>query len=184
MISTAASSAPPPSGGTPTALAVGASTSVAAGLSSGPVPLGGLFGQLVRGRLAIELAAAAGLPTTTRRADGAGVSQRDLILSAAGCMLRTRWRLCVLANVGEVRMAGVDIDRPTSAVVPLVEAGARLGILQRLDERVFLEAHLDGLTALSRWTATLDEVPVWTAPRFAAAIGLGAGVQFPAWGAR
>ncbi|HLK91737.1 MAG TPA: hypothetical protein VKZ18_17735, partial [Polyangia bacterium] len=67
----------------PLALAVGASTFVAAGLSSEPVPFGGVFGQLGRGHLALELAAVASVPTTTRRADGAGVSQQDLMLSAA-----------------------------------------------------------------------------------------------------
>jgi len=156
---------------------------VAAGLSSEPVPFGGVFGQLVRGRLALELAAVASVPSTTRRADGAGVSQQDLMLSAAGCGLRARWRLCVLTNVGAVRMAGVDIDRSTSAVVPLVEAGARLAVVQRLAGRLFLEAHLDGLVAVSRWTAMLDEVPVWTASRFAAVLGLDGGVRFPAQGA-
>jgi hypothetical protein len=43
---------------------------------------------------------------------------------------------------------------------------------------VFLNAHLDGLTILTRWTAALDEVPVWTAPRFAAALGVDVGVRF------
>jgi hypothetical protein len=170
---------PSPTSGTPVALAVGVSTYAAVGLSSGPVPLGGIFGQLARGRLVLELGAVASLPATTRRSDGAGVSQQDLMLGAAGCAAGTRWRLCGLANVGAVRMAGVDIDHSTSAVVPVVEVGLRLGIVQRLTGRLFLEAHLDGLTAVTRWTATLDEAPVWTAPRLAAAFGLDAGFRLP-----
>jgi hypothetical protein len=75
-------------------------------------------------------------------------------------------------------MAGEDIAHPTSARVPVVEVGARVGVLQSLGRRGFLNAHADGLTILTRWTATLDQVPVWTAPRFAAALGLDVGVRF------
>ena len=76
-------------------------------------------------------------------------------------------------------MSGRDIERPTSAVAPVFEAGARIGASQRLGRRAFLNAHVDGLTALSRWTVTLDKVPVWTAPRFAAVVGVDALVRFP-----
>jgi hypothetical protein len=75
-------------------------------------------------------------------------------------------------------MTGVDIDRPTSAVVPIVEAGARVGLMQELGSRWFVDAHADGLAIVSRWTAALDEVPVWTAPRFTLALGLDAGLRF------
>ena len=73
-------------------------------------------------------------------------------------------------------MAGENIDRPTSASVPLVEAGARVGVVQRLGRRVFVSAHADGLVEPDRWTGSLDQVPVWTAPRFAAALGVDVGV--------
>jgi hypothetical protein len=76
-------------------------------------------------------------------------------------------------------MAGEDIDRPASAQVIVLQAGARAGFLQPLGSRVFVGVHADGLVNLSRWTARLDQVPVWTAPRFAAALGLDAGIRFP-----
>jgi hypothetical protein len=160
------------------AFSAGASTAVAGGLSSAPVPLGGVFGEMVWRRLSLRVGAAAGLPATTRRLDGAGVQQQALLLSVAGCGSRGRWKLCLLGNAGESRMTGVDIDRPTSAVVPIVEAGARVGVVQPLGSRWFVDAHADGLTILSRWTAALDQVPVWTAPRFTLALGLDAGVRF------
>jgi hypothetical protein len=75
-------------------------------------------------------------------------------------------------------MAGEDIEHPTSAQVPVVEVGARIGVVQGLGRRMFLNAHADGLTILTRWTATLDQVAVWTAPRFAAALGVDVGVRF------
>ena len=81
--------------------------------------------------VAIELAAQTSVPVTTRRADGSGFSQQHLLLGAAGCAMFRPWTACVLANAGEVRMAGVDIDRPSSAVAPVVQAGARLGAVHR-----------------------------------------------------
>ena len=83
-----------------------------------------------------------------------------------------------MANAGAVRMAGEDIDRPTSASVPIVASRAfEPASRQRLGRRAFLSAHADGLVNLTRWTGSLDQVPVWTAPRFAAALGVDAGVQ-------
>jgi hypothetical protein len=127
--------------------------------------------------LSLELAAEASLPTTTRRADGAGFSQQHLLGSGAACAVLQRWSACLLAKAGEARMAGENIDRPTSAVLPIVEAGARVGVVQPLGRRFLVSAHADGLTNVTRWTATLDEVPVWTAPRFAAVLGADVGVH-------
>ena len=148
-------------------------------MASSPLLLGRVFGGLDWPHVSIELAAEVSQPATTRRADGAGFLQQQLLLGLAGCAILTRWRACLIANAGAVRMAGEQVDLSTSATVPVVEVGARVVAVQRLGRRVFLSAHLDGLTVLSRWTATLDHVPVWTAPRFAGALGLDAGVRFP-----
>jgi len=153
-------------------LALGAGTSVGFGMSSRPVLLGRVLGSLAWRHVALELAAEASLPTTTRRADGAGFAQQHLLASAAGCAVLTRWRACLLAKAGEVRMTGEDIDLPTSAVVPLVEAGARVGIVELLGGGFFVDAHADGLANVIRWTGTLDQVAVWTAPRVAAVLGV------------
>jgi hypothetical protein len=158
--------------------AIGAGPSVGFGMSSAPIVLGRLLGTLAWRHVSLELAAELSLPSTTRRADGAGFSQQHLLASAAGCAVLTRWKACLVAVAGEVRMTGEDIDRPTSAEVPVVEAGARVGFVQRLGHGVFLDAHADGLAILTRWTATLDQVSVWTAPRFAAVLGVDASVRF------
>jgi hypothetical protein len=105
--------------------------------------------------------------------------QQQLRLGLAGCAVLTWWRLCLIANAGAVRMTGENVDLSTSAVVPVVEAGARVGAVQHLGRRAFLSVHLDALASLSRWTATLDHVPVWTTPRFTGVLGLDAGVRFP-----
>jgi hypothetical protein len=158
--------------------AVGAGPSIGFGVSSDPVALGRLFGRVAWPLVSLELAAEAGLPATTRRADRAGFSQQLLLAAAVACIAPTRWNACLVAKGGQARMAGEDIDRPASAEVIVVEAGARVGFLQPLG-RAFVGVRADGLVNLVRWTARLDQVPVWTAPRFAATLGLDAGVSFP-----
>lgn len=139
--------------------------------------MGRVLGSLAWQRVSLELAAEAGLPTTARRADGAGVSQQPLLASAAACAMLTRWRVCLLAKAGEVRMAGQNIDLPASAVVPLLQTGARVGVVQPLGHGFFVDGYADGLTNVIRWTGNLDQMPVWTAPRLAAVIGIDIGAH-------
>ena len=173
------SAAPAPAPGPRPVFAMGAGPSIGFGMSSTPILLGRVFGAVAWQHVSIELAAVVSLPSTTRRPDGAGFSQQHLLLSAASCAALSRWNACLLVNAGEIRLMGQDIDRPSSAEVPVVEAGARVAVVQRLGARVFVSAHADGLALLTRWTGRLDQVAVWTAPRFAAAIGVDTGVRFP-----
>jgi hypothetical protein len=131
-------------------------------------------------RFSVELGAQASLPTTTRRKmDAAGFSQRLMLVTASGCAGGTRWNACLLMAAGAVSMVGEDIEIVMSARVPIVSAGARLGLIQPLGQRAFLYLHADGLTNMVRWTAKLDQVPVWTAPRFSAIVGIDAGIRLP-----
>lgn len=169
-------SPPSPARGQGPVLALGAGTSVGFGMSSSPVLFGQVLGSLAWQHVSVELAAEASLPTTTRRSDGAGVAQQHLLGSAAACALLTRWRACLLANAGAVRMTGEEIDLPTSAVAPLVQAGVRVGVVQLLGRGFFVDARADGLVNVIRWTGSLDQVPVWTAPRMAAVVGIDLGI--------
>jgi hypothetical protein len=178
IVATAGNRAPAPAGAPGPAFAMGAGPSVGLGMSSSPVLLGRLFGAVQWPHLSIELAAVVSLPATTRRPDGAGVSQQILLGGAAACATAVRWSACLVASAGAVRMAGENIDRPTAASVPILQAGARLGFRQDLGRRVFLSLRADGLLNLVRWTGSLDQVPVWTAPRTGAAIGFDVGVRF------
>jgi len=168
-----------PSPGSRPAFALGAGLSVGFGMTPVPVPFGGVFGAVAWQHFSLELAAEVGVLSTTRRADGAGVSQQLLFASGAGCALLGRWSACVVANAGEVRLNGENVDRPTSARVPLVQVGGRVGVTQLFGQRAFLSAHADALLNLNRWTESLDDIPIWSAPRFAASIGVAAGVRFP-----
>jgi len=176
QVATVAAPAPPATG---PAFAIGAGAAAAVGMSSVPTWSGRVLGAVAWPHFSVELAAALSVPDTTRRPDGAGYSQRFLFLGAAGCGGVALWSACLLSNVGEVRMHGEDIDRPTSATVPLVQLGLRAGARQRVGRHAFWQAHLDGLANLNRWTATLDQVAVWTAPRFVASLGVEAGVWIP-----
>ncbi|MES1175585.1 MAG: hypothetical protein ABUL62_14790 [Myxococcales bacterium] len=159
--------------------ALGAGASVGFGMASTPVVLGRSFAKLAWQHLSLQLGPELSTQATTRRADGAGFTQQILLLSAAGCWLVSPVNACLVFNAGQVRMEGQDIDRPGSARLPIVEAGARVGIEQPIGSRVFVNAHLDGLAVLARRTATLDGVPVWSTPPFAAALGLDVGLRFP-----
>lgn len=169
----------PPGRGPGPALALGAGASVGFGLSSSAVPLGRIFGSVAWPHAALELAGEIGLPETTRRADGAGFSQQLLLASAAGCGAYERWSACLLAKAGEIRIVGLNISVPASPSGPIFEAGLRVGLMQRLGRRAYLAGHAEGLTNVTRWRVTLDSVPVWTAPRFAATLGVDAAVSFP-----
>ncbi len=148
-------------------------------MSSGPVVLGRLLGSLAWQHFAIELDTELSVPTTTRRADGAGFVQQHLLAGAAGCATSSPWSACLLTKLGEVRMAGTNIDRPASAAAPVVEAGGRVGIGKILGRRFLVQGHADGLVNVIRWSAALDRVPVWSAPRFSAVIGIDAVIRFP-----
>ncbi|HEX7453160.1 MAG TPA: hypothetical protein VF294_12780 [Polyangiaceae bacterium] len=159
------------------AFAMGVGTSVALGMSSSPVLLERVFGSLAGELLSVELGAEVSLPATTRRADGAGFSQQALLGTSAGCAALKPWFLCVVASAGEIRMGGKDVDHPSSGSVPVFDAGLRVSFTQALSRRFFLTARAAGLIHVTRWTARLDEVPVWTAPRFGAAGGIDVGVN-------
>jgi hypothetical protein len=167
-------------GGAPRFFALGAGPALGLGLSSRPVALGRIFAGIVWPRLSLEIGAQASLPTTTRRdSDRAGFSQWLMAVTTAACAGGTRWNGCLLMAAGAVHMAGKDIDIARSAWAPIVSAGARIGYTQRLGQRSFLYAHADGLANVVRWAGELDMVPAWTAPPFAAALGIDAGIRFP-----
>jgi hypothetical protein len=169
---------PAPAGAPRPVLAMGAGPSVELGMSSSPVLLGRLFGAVAWPHLSVELAALVSVPATTRRPDGGGFSQQHLLGSAAACATAVRWSACLVTNAGEVRMAGVDVDRPSTATVALVQAGARLAVEQALGRRAFVKARGEALVNLVRWTGRLDQLPVWTAPPYSGSIGVDVGVRF------
>jgi hypothetical protein len=139
-------------------------------------PLARLFGAVAWPRVSFELAAEASLPQTTRRTDGAGYAQRNLLGSAAGCSLYDRWSACLTLRAGAVNVHGQTIDAPRAASSALVQTGLRLALKQSLGRHAYVSARAEGLLNWTRWTVTLDQLAVWSSPRFAYLGGLDFGV--------
>ena len=130
-------------------------------------------------RASLELGGVVSLPATTRRADGAGFSQQLLLASAAACAASSRWNACVVANGGVARMAGENIERPElgehanhrSRDARALHATPRSPRLrQRMPRTAWSMSHAGRGPSITS--------PFWTAPRFAGAIGVDAGVRF------
>jgi hypothetical protein len=158
---------------------VGSGVSAGQGLSSSVVGLGRLFALMVRPPLSLEVAGELGLPSMTRRADGAGYSQQLMFGSIAGCGGRAPWSVCVVARCGLAHVRGRDIDLPASDSGPILQTGLRVAMSPPLGSHVFVSARFEGLATLTPWTVTLDGLGVWTAPPFSANGGLDLGVLFP-----
>ncbi len=145
-----------------------------------PDRLGRIFGVLAWTHVAIELAAQTSVPATTRRADGAGFSQQHLLLGAAGCAIFTRrgrrasWRTRARSgwpawtSIARPRRSRRSSRRARAWAPSTAWGGAWSSGRTRTGSR-----------ALTRWRGTLDNLPVWTAPRLAAALGVDAVVRFP-----
>ena len=159
-------------------IVVGAGASAGIGLSPEIAALGRVFGAVSWPHVAIELAAEISLPSTLHRRDGAGFSQEVFLVGIAGCGVRARFSACLLANVGEVRVAGEGVDLPATASAALVQAGARLALTQMLGRQAQVAVHADGLALLTRDVVILDSMPAWTTPRGAAVLGLDLGMRF------
>jgi hypothetical protein len=158
---------------------VGAGASLGFGLASRPVPLLRLATGVAWRFAQLELGAEFGLPVTTRRDDGAGFSQAILLASLAGCGAYDYLSACLLTKAGTVHIAGRGVDAPASALGSVLEVGVRLAAHANFSEQLYLGGRAEGLLALSRWTVTLDDASVWSAPPFAAVVGVDFGVRFP-----
>jgi hypothetical protein len=160
-------------------LAIGVGGLLGFGLSSGAVPFSRAFGSVGWQHASLELAVEVAWPTTTQREDGAGFSQQQFLVGAAGCGDLQPWSACVLAKAGEIRIVGQNLDRPKLTSGPILETGLRLARVQHLGRHFYWAARAEGLVNVTRWRVTLDQNLVWTAPRFAAIVGLDIGVLFP-----
>jgi hypothetical protein len=157
---------------------MGAGASAGLGVSSEPVALGRLFATIEWSHLAVELAGEASSPSTTHRADGAGFSQEEFLASLAGCGVWSPWSACAVTKIGELRVVGQGVDVPLAASGLMLQAGLRLAASHSLGSRTFIVARAEGLARLTQGTVTLDSMPVWSTPRFAAVLGVDLGVRF------
>jgi hypothetical protein len=158
---------------------LGTGGAVGFGMSSGLTPLARAFADLGWRSLVAEIAGEFGFPTITRREDGAGFGQQLFLASVAGCGIVDRANICLLFKGGLIRIAGQDIDDPSTPSGSIFQAGARLGLTQPLGWRLFAVLQMAGLINLTRWRVYLDGFQVWSSPRLAATLGLDIGVSLP-----
>lgn len=170
---------PPPGLREKGVLAAGVGASVGLGMSRAPTGLGRAFGTLGWQRFAVELSGEVSLLSTMRRGDGAGVSQRTAFAGLAACALHAPWQGCLVVKGGGARLAGEQIERSSSAWVWSAATGARAAFTKPLGSRFFASVRAEGVVFLYRWTASLDDMPVFTTHRWAGVLGLDAGVVFP-----
>jgi hypothetical protein len=159
-------------------MAAGAGAAVGLGVSSNAAAVGRLFGTLAWSHVALELGGEISAPSVTHRADGAGFSQMQLLATVAGCGTGGPWSACMLAKYGQLRVEGQGVDVPATAAAPMLQAGLRLALTQQLGGRFQMVVHGEGLTRIVEGTVTLDAMPVWTTPRFAALFGVDLAVRF------
>jgi len=175
--------APPPppapsSGGRGRWVAVGAGAAAGLGLADAPVGLGRLFVTMGWTHVALELAGESTLPSTTRRADGAGFSQFQLLAGLAACGVHRWFSACAVGKAGQLRVQGQNVDVPGSATGLVVLAGVRLAGAHALGHRMYIVGRAEGLARLTRGTVTLDSMPVWHTPPLAALLGIDLAVRF------
>jgi hypothetical protein len=159
------------------AVLIGAGASAGFGLASDPVALGRLFAAAAWPHVSVELAGEAIAPSTTHRADGAGFSQEEFLASLAGCGVQSAWSLCAVGKIGELRVAGQNVDVPLTASGLMIQAGLRLTASHTFGHRTYIIGRAEGLGRVTQGTVTLDSMPVWTTPRFAALLGIDIGVR-------
>ena len=157
---------------------IGAGASAGFGLASDPVALGRLFAAVAWPQVALELAGEAIAPSTTHRADGAGFSQEEFLASVAGCGVHSAWSLCAVGKIGELRVTGQSVDVPLTASGLMIQAGLRLTAAHTFGHRTYIIGRAEGLGRVTQGIVTLDSMPVWTTPRFAALLGIDVGVRF------
>jgi hypothetical protein len=148
------------------------------GVTSDPAAIGRLFATAAWSHLAVELAGEVSFPSTTHRADGAGFSQQQVLGSLAGCGVRGPWNVCAVGKAGELRVVGQGVDVPLTASSLMLQAGLRLAASYTFGHRTYIVAHIEGLGRLTRGTVTLDSMPVWTTPNFAALLGIDVALRF------
>jgi hypothetical protein len=163
---------------TPWSFAIGGGGALGLGMSPGPTMLGRVFGTLAYGFLSFELGGELSTETSEERPDGAGFTQRAVLASAAVCGSQGPVSLCAVGKGGVLKVAGQQIDVPASSDSAAFQAGLRLAVRERIGRSAFLGQRLEGLANLTRWTVTLDQIPVWTAPPVAGTLGIDVGVIF------
>jgi len=100
-------------------------------------------------------------------------------LSISPCIHRGAFAVCGLASGGVIRGAANNLRDARTAYSPVLSAGARLVWEHAVSDRFALRLHVDAEGLLTTTRFDVDQMVVWTTPRFEAAAGVGVLAHFP-----
>jgi hypothetical protein len=118
-------------------------------------------------------------PTSRDAPQGGSVSAWLLTAILVPCAYAGPALACALLQVGTTRSSSAGVADARSGSSLWLAAGARIGVLIPLSDRVRLRLRSDVLFDLAPTALELDGVDVWTSPRLAASLGADAVVRFP-----
>ncbi len=160
------------------AFSLGAGGSLGVGLLPNATALGRVFGSVALGPASLELGGELSTGAGASRADGGGFNAHAWFATAAVCGTGPPWSICLLTRAGAVKVEGRRVDVPASPGGKSILTGLRLGAEERVGSSLFFAERLEGLVNLTRWTVTLDGIPVWKAPPLAGVVGVDVGAIF------
>jgi len=166
---------PPPRGVNETAFIVRGGVGMTAGDLDG---LGAVAARVRRAGRSLELQAS--MQTTDDVTIGSGhVTVGLTAFTAAGCVYPRAFAVCATATAGWWTGRGEQLVDASTRRLPFLAVGARAGWERAVSDRVSLgiELGFDVPTRKSRFL--VDQMPIWTSPRFAATGGVAAIVQIP-----
>ncbi len=170
--------APPLSNQTNWMTMVGAGPSIGFGPGPGAVAQGRLFLAVQRAWAELEVGAEASLPSTKREDYGGGFRHELLLGTLAACGWYRSFSACGLGKLGRLQVHGVGVDKPTSSGGLVGQIGPRFAYSLGLGGHFILLGHVDGLYLVTPWTVDLNNVAVWTMPRFNAVAGIDLAIRF------
>ncbi len=116
---------------------------------------------------------------TFEQPDGTGFKLRTVDGTLALCGHLKRWAACGVAEIGSLHVEGFGVDDARSPSAVVGRAGLRLAFGQPLFGRLAIRLRAEGLGTLTAATVYLNDVSVWTTPRFVLSLGTDLAVRFP-----
>jgi hypothetical protein len=110
---------------------------------------------------------------------GARVDVQRLGATLATCWRLAAFDLCAVARTGFDRGSGSGLMDARSAILPLLELGARVTWELPLTERLALQLRGEGVVAATSSRFDVDNIEVWHSNRFEALAAAGVLVRFP-----
>jgi hypothetical protein len=157
---------------------VGLGSGLGLGLAPSASFDGRLFGGVRYGAASVEIGGEATAPISTQLDDRSGFRHQYLAGTLALCATRGPWSACGVGKLGAVRIRGFGVDVPLSASGLEPSAGARLGLTQRLWDRLFAGARAEWLASLRPWNVEINHTTTWKTPRSGVLFGLDLGGTF------